>query len=418
MAPQHMRRLLICVVLASSAPSSAPVIDIRCRADGALLGAGEEAMAATVPCAWHHAEISHAKVEPHCPAARLMESISNGSLNKSDVELVVLAGDDDLTWTEPFSRVRTVYQQGQSAHDYDCIDVVRLRSTGHEAHDILTHIVSHWDSLAERTAFIQGGAPSCGCFARKGLGIGGHLLANVSAADYLAHPLEHATKAGGGAQLFMPLTMRIDANLTAYSLRSGFVQPADAREAVTTGPYAHLGVTPRPVRQAPPVSASTAEPDTATGVDRWLPWEHIDFHADPTASMDAASDSAEENKSGAARNEPRRPRDSAAFSRFFQHVVGRAPPPVLLYAHGAHFAATRQARALLPACRLPVYRLPASRPLDCSRARIARRSERAPLPYPASRGSLTLATVPRVRHAIARPRGWASRAVHSVRADM
>ena len=283
------------------------------------------------PCTWHRPSAVGSTTD--CATADLLRQVYKADVTRADVELVVVSHDNDLAWTEPFSSIRTVYQHGKLAPGArDDEHVVRLRNVGREQHGILTHIVRRWDSLSERTAFMQGGAPSCGCVVREGVGIGGHLLANVSAADYLSHPLTHATSKD--AALFMPLTARIDANLSAVSLRSGFAPPpADPLEAVATGPYANLGTTPRPVAQTPPLAPA---PSTSGGIalDRWLPWERIDIgHGLPA--------------------------DRLSFRDFFERIIGYAPPPVLLYAQGAQFAASRQVRPppprTTPRPRLPAF---------------------------------------------------------------
>ena len=66
-----------------------------------------------------------------------------------------------------------------------------------------------------------------------------------------------------------------------------------------------------------------------SGGDRWLKWEVNDLH---TYAKEVTL------KQGVLRADK-----LVDFASFFQRVVGRAPPAVLYFAHGAQFAASRAA---------------------------------------------------------------------------
>jgi hypothetical protein len=139
--------------------------------------------------------------------------------------------------------------------------------------------------------------------------IGNHLLTNVSVLDYLLSE----------GDLYMPLTGRANHDLTLASVRSTFAD----------------GFSPRP-RVSRPVTAYPTHGDQVGsaedgGGDRWLKWETNDLsrHAKElslTLSQGALSAA-----------------ELIEFGTFFQRVIGRPPPAVLYFSHGAQFAASRAA---------------------------------------------------------------------------
>jgi hypothetical protein len=176
-----------------------------------------------------------------------------------------------------------------------------LPNVGKEQHSYLEHIVRNYDSLADRTIFLHGRAPSCGFFLRTGA-VGGHLMANVSLADYL----DSANSMDG---VFMPITMRIDANLSRSSLRSSF---ADIHESGST-PENQSSIF---LRRPPTFPAGDVG-------DHWLPWEANDFR------------SFIQQQAGR--------QDIMSLEDFWHAVFGKSPPPLIHFAQGAQFAASRAA---------------------------------------------------------------------------
>jgi len=169
------------------------------------------------------------------------------------------------------------------------------------------HIVDNYESLAERTVFMQGKLPSCGFFLSDGT-TGSHLMTNVSMEDYLLEPYhtsDAATSVGLGG-FFMPITMVINANLTQSTIRSSFAPPT----AGTPRP-----AIPRPVPHMPRGDAG----------DHWLAWERnlfIDF----------------------IHSKVRGESKPMPYGDFFRKVTGgRVAPPELPFAQGAQFAASAAA---------------------------------------------------------------------------
>ena len=165
-----------------------------CLADGSVAKAGER-LAATVPCVWgtvagEEGAPASARMPMgrapmvDCPAAAMLHAVANGTVGKRELELVIARFEEDISWSVPFTPVRTVYDKSASPLQ----SAVPLPNIGLEQHTYLTHIVRRYDTLARRTVFLHGRKPSCGFFLASGQR-GGHLLANVSAADYLTHPL-------------------------------------------------------------------------------------------------------------------------------------------------------------------------------------------------------------------------------------
>ena len=140
-----------------------------CRKDGAVLNNVMKTptpIPGTAPCSWKAVENECATKQ--CPALSLLSSISNGQLTRFEVELVIAtaqANGEDLSWSAPFERIRSVYTH--PAH-----------FAGREAYAYLKHINERWDSLADRTVFMHGRQPTCGYFMRDG-SVGNHLQLNT-----------------------------------------------------------------------------------------------------------------------------------------------------------------------------------------------------------------------------------------------
>jgi len=237
-----------------------------------------------------------------CPEAARLASIRAGRIDKSQLELVVVRGArEDLSWSEAYAAVRTVYCHGAC----DTPGAIVLPNVGLEAHACLYHLVSRCDSLADRTVFMRGREPTCGFFGEPLQG--GHLLLNVSVADYMDPEL---------GETFMPVTMLLGGGLQGASLRSAFAATPDAANARV----------PRPPSRLP----------LGRDGDHWLPWEANDF---------------QQFIRGVASRKGTVP--MIQFDQFFDSLFGRPPPRVLQVAQGAQFAADRTAlrRVPLPALR-------------------------------------------------------------------
>ena len=246
--------------------------------------------------------------------------------------MVIARHAEDISWSDPFAAVRTVYwKSGEELSVYPGAsaagesgwrsaapeaaasamhsDSVVLPNVGKEQHAYLTHIVRNYDSLADRTVFMHGHEPTCGYFLVDPNNVGNHLLTNVSVLDYLLSE----------GDLYMPLTGRANHDLTLASVRSTFAD----------------GLSPRP-RVSRPVPAYPTHGDQVGsaeegGGDRWLKWETNDL------SMHAKELSLTLSQGMLSATE------LIEFGTFFQRVIGRPPPAVLYFSHGAQFAASRAA---------------------------------------------------------------------------
>ena len=151
---------------------------------------------------------------------------------------------------------------------------------------------------------MHGREPTCGFFGEPLQG--GHLLLNVSVADYMDPEL---------GETFMPVTMLLG-RLQGASLRSAFAATPDAANARVTRPPSRLPL--------------------GRDGDHWLPWEANDF---------------QQFIRGVASRKGTVP--MLQFDQFFDSLFGRPPPRVLQVAQGAQFAADRTVlrRVPLPALR-------------------------------------------------------------------
>lgn len=242
----------------------------------------------------------------------MLAKVHRGEVDRAAVELVVARYQEDVEWTREWSPILTIIDKSPAPLDADGGGgvVVPLRNVGREQHSFVTHLTRRYDTLAARTAFLHGRAPSCGFYLASVDGtLGNHLLANTSLDDYL----DASLRAPGGdsldRELWLPLTLAYDANLTRVRHRFGFADVEVPRRLKS------LEV---PVAQSPP-----------EGEDEWLPWEAHDLHA---------------FLAGRVAPRPLRMR----FDEFFASIIGRPPPPVVFFGQGGQFTASRDRLRKVP----------------------------------------------------------------------
>ena len=226
---------------------------------------------ASVPCNWGLTEPSHqaeAMAGTKCAGAEILAAIEKHEVNRNELQVVVVRHAEDISWSDPFAAVRTVYEKpgpdfaalpptpvSATAAASDVASVV-LPNVGKEQHAYLTHIVRNYDSLAERTVFMHGRSPTCGFFMVDANQMGNHLLTNVSVLDYVQSE----------GDLYMPLTGRANHDLTLASVRSTFADGLSPRPRVS-----------RPVPDYPIYGADQESKAEEGGGDRWLKWEANDL---------------------------------------------------------------------------------------------------------------------------------------------
>ena len=318
-----------------------------------------QVLKSTQRCAWGpQAELN---LKGACAAGELLDSIGRGHLTRSEVELVIAHYNEDTSWSDPFSSIRTVYTKGKAKGTA----FRRLPNVGREGHTFLTHvpvlglqprtsrglrsspltsrasalsslssrspvrteprhgkIVDNYDTLAKRTVFLHGRAPSCGFFggvlSRDGTKAfqGGHLLCNVSASDYLSEPMRRPTNATSEATFFLPLTARMADDWHACSLRSGF---------------ADLNIDSPLYQRRVPHPVSSFPSGRASENDVWLPWEDCAQIRKYIRSKHTGP-----------------PATASSFTDFWQTAFGRLPPRVVVFGQGGQFAASATAIRQVP----------------------------------------------------------------------
>merc|ERR1719502_1972085 len=94
-----------------------------------------------------------------------------GKKTKSQLEVVLHAEHADVNWTRPYRNITVSYSSYQTLQKSgEKLQFISSRvplpgAFGREAHAYLTHIVNRYDSLADRTVFVQDRLPSvCGWF--------------------------------------------------------------------------------------------------------------------------------------------------------------------------------------------------------------------------------------------------------------
>jgi hypothetical protein len=137
--------------------------------DGAIVDASR-------PCNWGLSEESSPRSST-CAAAETLASIEKQEVSRKNLQVVVVQHEEDISWSDPFAAVRTVYkksgkklsvhpQAGTTSAVEAAPDaaLVELPNVGKEQHAYLTHIVRNYDELADRTVFLHGKMSTCGFY--------------------------------------------------------------------------------------------------------------------------------------------------------------------------------------------------------------------------------------------------------------
>ena len=175
----------------------------QCSPQDGLVSRGGVTVDASIPCNWDITlpnRQAEATGSTTCAAAEMLAAIERKELDRRDLQVVVVRHAEDISWSDAFAAVRTVYEKpgtelpalpltstsaGAGPAAPEAASVV-LPNVGKEQHAYLTHIVRNYDSLANRTVFLHGKKPTCGFFLVDRSTLGNHLLTNVSVLDYFA----------------------------------------------------------------------------------------------------------------------------------------------------------------------------------------------------------------------------------------
>lgn len=88
-----------------------------------------------------------------------LQQVKRGEVSKSSLEVVVAQQDDlDISWSNSYASVRTVYCKGKSER-FRQDSCLTLPNVGDESHTYLYHIVSNYDHLADWTVFTKAEQP-------------------------------------------------------------------------------------------------------------------------------------------------------------------------------------------------------------------------------------------------------------------
>jgi hypothetical protein len=78
--------------------------------------------------------------------------------DKKDVSLVVARYNENISWVLPYNDIAIVYNKGCDDDELLNFDnVVQLENIGREGHTYLEHITRNYNTLTNRTIFVQGG---------------------------------------------------------------------------------------------------------------------------------------------------------------------------------------------------------------------------------------------------------------------
>lgn len=147
--------------------------------------------------------------------------VRKNKIRKGLVEIVIAQRGEDVSWSDDYEHIRTIYCQGKTP-GRRCI---RLVDIGREAHSYLHHIVANYHQLAEWTVFSTGANPSSSC------------LANCSSQEYRSQNLsfhsyiwgEHGLHLQEGKESYFVFSKRLNITSLEYSIIGGEEQNASGR---------------------------------------------------------------------------------------------------------------------------------------------------------------------------------------------
>ena len=123
--------------------------------------------------------------------ATFLAEVAAGRVSRSRLEVVMVRFNEEIGWASEILPVTTLYNRGRrlpSSELHTAVEVMQP-NIGRESSAYLTHIVAHFDSLAEVTVFTHASAPSPGFRTDKDGILGGHMQSGGSIYDYvLAEP--------------------------------------------------------------------------------------------------------------------------------------------------------------------------------------------------------------------------------------
>lgn len=73
---------------------------------------------------------------------------------KKNCELVLARYNEDISWSDDYAHIRTVYNKGLDNLDVS-VQPIKLPNIGRESHTFLYHIIKNYDNLADNTIFFQ-----------------------------------------------------------------------------------------------------------------------------------------------------------------------------------------------------------------------------------------------------------------------
>ena len=173
----------------------------QCNAHDGSVSQNGVIIDASLPCSWGltEAPLPEPLTSTNCAGAKMLAAIEKQEVTRNELQVVVVRHAEDISWSDPFAAVRTVYEKpgkelavlpaaspfiATGAAAPEAASVV-LPNVGKEQHAYLTHIIRNYDSLADRTVFMHGTAPTCGYFLVSLHHVVNHLLTNVSVLDYM-----------------------------------------------------------------------------------------------------------------------------------------------------------------------------------------------------------------------------------------
>jgi hypothetical protein len=150
-----------------------------------------------------------------------LNQIKSGILSKKDIEIVLARFNEDVTWSNYYSSILTIYDKSEDPKTkLSGENVIHLPNLGRECNTYLHHIVNNYDNLANITVFSQASSPTRGYKGHRNGG--GHMLGNSSFHDFVLDPNGHFIFTSA---LWFPTA----AHIIRYGFNTKYVSRAEAQ---------------------------------------------------------------------------------------------------------------------------------------------------------------------------------------------
>lgn len=114
-----------------------------------------------------------------------LRAVERGDVTRRQVEIVMSRYMEDVSWSDAYAPLRTVYDKFPLGWRAPRNGTVHLPNVGRESYAYLRHIVDNYDRLADLTVFTQAGAPTYGYVGGHPSAYNGHMSPGFTFHDFV-----------------------------------------------------------------------------------------------------------------------------------------------------------------------------------------------------------------------------------------